>query len=210
MTQPVDGADQQDRDQTEQALAAGIVALLVGNAAGSAWLGLVQANLSGLLSQYATRAGMDLGSAYGGMTSTELTSVVQSVVDEHMPEVEKTVAKMLAEAAKDHAGGALPMPGSEAEESARVIATSVATFLRELIRTAVAKQLGAVSRSWADMGDSRVREAHREMAGQMRGLDEPFTAPDGEELMYPGDPRTASPELWINCRCWLVYRKSAA
>ena len=35
---------------------------------------------------------------------------------------------------------------------------------------------------------------------RVTGLEEPFTAPDGTLLRFPGDPN-APPELVVNCRC---------
>lgn len=57
-----------------------------------------------------------------------------------------------------------------------------------------------VTRTWRATKDKRTRDSHAEMDGQTVGLDEPFTAPSGEEIMFPGDP-AASPEERINCRC---------
>lgn len=59
-----------------------------------------------------------------------------------------------------------------------------------------------VKRIWDSAGDKRVRDSHATMDGQSVGLDEPFTTPDGEKLMYPGDASLgASGEETINCRC---------
>lgn len=57
-----------------------------------------------------------------------------------------------------------------------------------------------VRRTWRSVQDSRTRDSHLAMDGQTVGMDEPFVAPSGEELMYPGDP-SASPGERINCRC---------
>lgn len=60
----------------------------------------------------------------------------------------------------------------------------------------------AVTREWDSSGDSRVRPAHRIMDGQRVGLDEAFTAPDGQKLMFPGDSSLgASIALTGGCRC---------
>lgn len=60
----------------------------------------------------------------------------------------------------------------------------------------------AVTREWDSAGDSRVRPAHRVMDGQRVGLDEAFTAPDGQKLMFPGDTSLgASLDLTNSCRC---------
>jgi hypothetical protein len=51
--------------------------------------------------------------------------------------------------------------------------------------------------------DDRVRETHRQLSGQTKKLDKPFTV-DGMEIMRPGDPE-APPELVIRCRCHLAF-----
>lgn len=62
------------------------------------------------------------------------------------------------------------------------------------------QRLGGVSkRQWLAILDARVREAHKEMAFQIRGINEPFTAPGGQKAMYPGDFGIA--ELDCACRC---------
>lgn len=52
-------------------------------------------------------------------------------------------------------------------------------------------------------GDSRVRPAHAELAGQTKRLNKPFSV-DGFNIMRPGDPE-APPELVLNCRCHLAF-----
>lgn len=57
-----------------------------------------------------------------------------------------------------------------------------------------------VVRTWMATDDNRTRDSHIDMDGQEVGVDEPFVTPDGDELMYPGDP-DGPPEEIINCRC---------
>lgn len=75
----------------------------------------------------------------------------------------------------------------------------------EAIRQGVeagAMSASAVQREWDTAGDTRVRHSHAEMDGQSVGLDEPFTTPRGEKLMFPGDTSLgASAGEVINCRC---------
>lgn len=61
----------------------------------------------------------------------------------------------------------------------------------------------AITRTWDATGDSRTRPEHMEMDGQtVRGMDEPFVAPDGSRLMHPGDTSLgASGAMTIQCRC---------
>lgn len=63
---------------------------------------------------------------------------------------------------------------------------------------------GDVVREWISTDDDRVRDTHREMNGQRRGLNQAFDSPSGAKLMRPGDP-TAPPEEIINCRCALLH-----
>jgi hypothetical protein len=59
-----------------------------------------------------------------------------------------------------------------------------------------------VKRIWDSAGDRRVRTSHAIMDGQKVGLDEPFLAPSGAKLMYPGDRSLEAPaEEIIQCRC---------
>jgi hypothetical protein len=59
-----------------------------------------------------------------------------------------------------------------------------------------------VVRVWNSSGDERTRIDHSIMDGQEVGLDEPFTAPDGSQLMFAGDDSLGAPaEQVINCRC---------
>lgn len=57
-----------------------------------------------------------------------------------------------------------------------------------------------VKRRWNATKDKRTRDSHAEMDGQLVGLEEPFVTPDGDQLMYPGDPSAPAKER-INCRC---------
>lgn len=66
---------------------------------------------------------------------------------------------------------------------------------------------GATQKVWDSSGDARVRPDHRAMDGQSVGMNEPFVAPDGSRLMYPGDSSLgAGADQIINCRCVVDYR----
>ncbi len=70
----------------------------------------------------------------------------------------------------------------------------------------------AMTKEWDDTGDKKVRHEHRQLAkkyGKDNGipLDEPFEAPDGVKLMYPGDSSLGAGAASIaNCRCRLKVR----
>lgn len=61
-----------------------------------------------------------------------------------------------------------------------------------------------ITRVWDATGDSRTREDHAQMDGtEIVGFDEPFIAPDGSRMMFPGDTSLgASAEQTIQCRCF--------
>ena len=68
---------------------------------------------------------------------------------------------------------------------------------------------GTISRSgrllrkrWDSRHDTRVREGHREVDGDILQLGMPFYV-DGWPLQFPGDPM-GPPETVINCRCKLM------
>ena len=65
-----------------------------------------------------------------------------------------------------------------------------------------AKEKGAdVVKQWDSILDSKTRESHVEMDGEVAELDEPFS----NGLEYPGDPKGSAEEV-INCRCALLQR----
>lgn len=67
-----------------------------------------------------------------------------------------------------------------------------------------AKEKGAdVVKQWDSSLDSKTRKSHRELDGQIRELDEPFTV-NGHKAMQPGG--FGRPEEDINCRCALLQR----
>ena len=65
-----------------------------------------------------------------------------------------------------------------------------------------AKDKGAdVVKQWDSTLDSRTRESHQAVDGEIRELDKPFS----NGLMFPGDPSGGAAEV-INCRCALLQR----
>ncbi|MFC8332738.1 phage minor head protein [Streptomyces olivaceus] len=56
-------------------------------------------------------------------------------------------------------------------------------------------------KQWRTRGDKRVRDAHDDVDGQLRLIDEPFRV-GGVDMTAPGDP-TAPAHLVVNCRCVL-------
>ena len=64
--------------------------------------------------------------------------------------------------------------------------------------------LEELQRTWVTARDERVRPTHRDAAGQVRGIDEPFII-GGAQLRYPGDSRAPARET-VQCRCSLATR----
>ncbi len=62
-----------------------------------------------------------------------------------------------------------------------------------------------LERKWNTASDSRVRDSHSTMNGQVRGPNEPFVSGNGATLRYPGDLSAPASEV-IQCRCVLSTR----
>ena len=69
-------------------------------------------------------------------------------------------------------------------------------------------QAKQIIRTWRSAHDSRTRLDHLTLdKTDIRGLDQPFTAPDGSLMAYPGDTSMgASARETIQCRCHLDYQ----
>jgi len=63
----------------------------------------------------------------------------------------------------------------------------------------------SIKRKWVTARDSRVRDPHSTMNGQIRGFGEPFVSGNGNLLMHPGDTSAPASET-INCRCIVTTR----
>lgn len=63
-------------------------------------------------------------------------------------------------------------------------------------------------RIWIATLDSRTRDSHRKLDGQRVGVDEPFKSMYGK-IMYPGDPKADSRDVW-RCRCSLGVQVKGA
>ena len=101
-----------------------------------------------------------------------------------------TETQFIAESTK---GIEASVVSSDASINANTVATSV------LVTNRVA------TKTWATMGDDRVRDAHVFANGQKKNLLEPFVV-GGEFLPYPGSfALGASAGNVINCRCSALY-----
>lgn len=61
------------------------------------------------------------------------------------------------------------------------------------------KKMGMNGKRWVAHADNETRPSHRNLNGEMRPIDEPFS----NGLMYPGDPKGAQAEI-EGCRCKVV------
>lgn len=88
------------------------------------------------------------------------------------------------------------------------IARVVATDAHRIYNTAMydaAKRGGATNKTWRTMLDPLVRDPHDFLEGITLPIDAEFITYTGEKALAPG--QFGVPELDINCRCWLEYRK---
>lgn len=69
---------------------------------------------------------------------------------------------------------------------------------------AAAEDLGATTKEWVAIEDTRTRETHRQADGQTVPINDKFNV-GGAALRYPGDPSAGAPGETINCRCAMAY-----
>lgn len=62
-----------------------------------------------------------------------------------------------------------------------------------------------IKKVWFATLDDRTRDSHRELDGETREVDEPFS----NGCMHPGDPKGDAGEVW-NCRCTLITKVNGA
>lgn len=65
-----------------------------------------------------------------------------------------------------------------------------------------AVRVEALTKTWHDSRDGRVRHTHRVMNGQKVPFDGEFVSPSGARLRYPHDPKAPLSEI-LGCRCWM-------
>lgn len=86
-------------------------------------------------------------------------------------------------------------------ESLSALAAADYESTRQILATGNVREKD-ITREWDSAGDARVRPDHKHMDGQTVGINEPFRAPDGSYLMYPGDTSLGAPARQvIDCRC---------
>ncbi|MEV0016688.1 phage minor head protein [Streptomyces tendae] len=118
-------------------------------------------------------------------------------------DLEALRARLLAVFARE---GAQLGPGREA-----LISTTEAARAWNTATLAAAQALSGPDRpivkQWQTRRDTKVRDAHHDVDGFVRLLDDAFQV-DGVDMQHPGDP-AAPPALVCNCRCILRLQKAA-
>lgn len=71
------------------------------------------------------------------------------------------------------------------------------------------KQTGVEKKSWLSARDSKVRDTHQQLDGQVVGVDESFVSSSGAVLRYPADPDAPADEV-VNCRCAMIAESAEA
>lgn len=89
-------------------------------------------------------------------------------------------------------------------KEARRLARAVATSVAESTKIKTAKVSGFTKKMWNTRQDDRVRPAHVFLEGAITPISGGFQTASGEILDRPGDT-SASPGLWMGCRCFLTY-----
>lgn len=69
---------------------------------------------------------------------------------------------------------------------------------------AAADDLGATTKEWVAIEDTRTRETHMQADGQTVPISGKFNV-GGAALRFPGDPSAGAPQETINCRCAMAY-----
>jgi hypothetical protein len=86
-------------------------------------------------------------------------------------------------------------------ERAALIARTESVQIENTANFESIKAVGGRTKTWLARRDGKSGDRHHErMHGKTIPVDEPFTTPLGNELMYPGDPNAPIKET-ANCRC---------
>lgn len=133
----------------------------------------------------AVKRGIDLAYGREQITRTITSSILQG--------------KSIQEIAKDLMDRIQGMNQSSAVRAARTAATSAENAGR-MDSYKRASEMGIkVRKRWIATKDTRTRDAHGKLDGQVKDWDKPFDSILGP-IMYPGD-RSANPANVYNCRC---------
>lgn len=133
-------------------------------------------------------AGLDVAWNKQQLQSVATQSILQG---ESIPEIAHRVAETMGEKNMNAAVRDARTMTTGAENAGRV----------EAMKRAEDKGI-KLRKGWLATLDGRTRHAHRQLDGQMVGVDESFEV-DGQKIRFPGDPH-AAPYLVYNCRCTLL------
>lgn len=153
------------------------------------WVANARIDLQNLSERYFSRE----------MRDKRFDKTVRAAIDKGIPLSPETINKLLGR----YKDNMLQLRGENIArtESIQSLNRSEQEAIKQAVEKGAVKQ-SQVKRVWDSAGDKRVRDSHAAMDGQEVGLDEPFVTPDGEKLMFPGDPSLgASGGEVINCRC---------
>lgn len=139
------------------------------------------------------RPGVQKPLAYPYYNKLMTSAITQGIVQgETIPEIARRVARTTGEASYKSALRNARTAYTGAQNAGRIEGMHQA------------QKLGIdVKKQWMATLDGRTRDAHRDMDGQTRDVDEPFESDLGK-IMFPGDP-TAHPANVYNCRCTLIH-----
>ena len=148
-------------------------------------------------------AGIFARLAYGRITTIAMTQTQQVV--------EEVRAAVVQEAQRELFNVILTDNRERAEELASIAEDQTSTMIAENFERSIEYKisiLNRASKTWATMGDKRVRKrpiSHVSANGQTVAVGAPFVV-GGELLMYPGDVSLGASMANISgCRCSVIY-----
>lgn len=202
---PMGIPDERKRERAELAVDLDLIILLI---------------LSMMAAEVASGEGID-EDYYSGILSDRVSGAVEEAVGSSVPGIAERAAEIVGATARmaKRAIDALPEPGSPtrselarisegwafSRERAAMDAENEANWAFNAREQGEAMESGRTLKTWATMGDERVRPTHMEVGMETLPIDEPFMV-GGYPMMFPMDASMgAPPEEIANCRCWLEY-----
>ena len=139
------------------------------------------------------REGVQKDKAFSYYNKLMNSAITQGIIQgESIPEIAKRIANKTGESSYKSAVRNARTAYTGAQNAGRIEGLHQA------------QRLGInVKKKWMATLDSRTRDAHAALDGQVQEVDDPFESELGK-IMYPGDPMAAAGNVY-NCRCTLVY-----
>ena len=161
-------------------------------------------------------AGAEAAERVNGVTAVQQPMMTRALIERGMERLDAIEATTRKEIARSLAEGVVAgesnrqltqrvqdrMPGVQAGRAEVIALTEVHTSI-QAGNLEQLKAAGFVTKKWSAVMDGDTRDAHRDINGQERPIDERFS----NGLLYPGDP-SGPPEQIINCRCVLMPGKT--